>query len=132
MKGKEKVGDFHGGSNYIPTRRLTRYSALGCLFLLACLLAISALHEGNDQPSSEHFYAICSEEGTRAIYTVDKDNTSVQCALVKEEKFLDTGNLSACYDPLQRDPTSSRILLQMIFSYDIKPASLCGTSLETQ
>jgi len=132
MKGKDKVGDFYGGSNYIPTRRLTRYSALVCLFLLACLLAISALHESNDQSSSEQFYAICSEEGTKAIYTVDKDNTSVQCALVKGGKFLDTGDLSSCYDPLQRDPTSSRILLQMNFSYDIKPVSLCSTFLETQ
>lgn len=38
-------------------------------------------------------YALCSPSGTAKIYTVDADNSVVECAYVNGERFADVGTL---------------------------------------
>lgn len=38
-------------------------------------------------------YALCSRSGTTKIYTVDANNSVVECAYVKGERFADIGSL---------------------------------------
>lgn len=38
-------------------------------------------------------YALCSSEGTADIYTVDENNTSVECILVRGSWIVDSGGL---------------------------------------
>lgn len=73
-----------------------RFSALGVMALVSVIWAtISA-------PTSEAgTYAVCSQNGER-IYTVDANNTKVQCIVVNKAHIADTGTL--CTFPPGDDP----------------------------
>jgi hypothetical protein len=40
-------------------------------------------------------YILCSPPGTTRIYTVDDNNTKVECLVVRDERIIDTGALSS-------------------------------------
>lgn len=62
------------------------------LLLIAFLLALVTRREWLSS-TSEFYHAVCSENGNKAIYTVDQDNSSVQCLLMKGDTFVDSGDL---------------------------------------
>jgi len=58
-------------------------------------LGVLALINGCFRGTEPAVYALCSPHGTANIYTVDANDTKVQCLVVKHERFLHTGTYGA-------------------------------------
>ncbi|PPQ71871.1 hypothetical protein CVT24_006887 [Panaeolus cyanescens] len=66
------------------------------------IVAVALLAYYTRQPSD--YYAVCSSDGEKAIYTVDANNSVVQCMLVHGPDIVDTGDLESIK---QRNPRLS-------------------------
>lgn len=88
--------DTHAASTAHPSsfRPLARNVAV---VLLACgylaFRIFSALKQSSGFFVDSETYALCSPKGTARIYTVDVNNSVVECVRVKAERFAETGSL---------------------------------------
>ncbi|KAF9653004.1 hypothetical protein BDM02DRAFT_3088406 [Thelephora ganbajun] len=73
--------------SYSPQRCLGRSRLVSLLAGLGAFALINGYFRGTEPTV---YYALCSPHGTANIYTVDPDNTKVQCLVVKDERFLHT------------------------------------------
>lgn len=62
---------------------------IGVVATIFSFVVYYVLHSDTQLPET---YALCSSDG-RNIYTVDNDNTIVECILVHKSHIADTGNL---------------------------------------
>ncbi|KAF9451279.1 hypothetical protein P691DRAFT_699657 [Macrolepiota fuliginosa MF-IS2] len=89
-KQNTKPNDTHTSSATKP--RQTYFSGrFRALFALTFLGALSAAVRLSSHASGT--YALCSQDGNH-IYTVDANNTKVQCVVVRDSHILGTGSLS--------------------------------------
>lgn len=73
-----------------PPSRRWRWKILAAATALS-FVAYQVTHQGNHLLAT---YALCSSGGTN-IYTVDENNTSVECVLIHNSRIVDTGQLGA-------------------------------------
>ena len=85
MRGPEEKGFPHPVSNS-HQRRSGRSRFISLLAGLGALAVINGYFRGTEPT----VYALCSPHGTANIYTVDANDTKVQCLIVKGEQFLHT------------------------------------------
>ena len=71
-----------------------RLSQLISVALVAVALSYFAMDQRKDAKGVEGPYALCSTEG-KQIYTVDADNSRVECVVVNGAHIVDTGSLRA-------------------------------------
>ena len=85
MRGLEEKGLPNPVPNS-PRRRFWRSRFISLLAGLGVLASINGYFRGTEPTA----YALCSPHGTANIYTVDANDTKVQCLVVKGERFLHT------------------------------------------
>jgi hypothetical protein len=86
-----KQSDKPNGVHPPRSTRIPKFSArFNGLFVLALLGAVWATVRSSSFGTDIH--ALCSPDGDR-IYTVDGNNTSVQCVVVRDSHIVDTGSL---------------------------------------
>lgn len=98
MPELEKKGQnlhFQAGSSSSKFRPLTRNVAI--VALACCYLVFRSFlelkHRSAWGSGLSPSYALCSSDGSTAIYTVDANNSVAECVYVKEERFTDVGSL---------------------------------------
>ena len=86
MKGlKEK--DLPGPVPSSPQRRSWYTRPVPVLAVVGALALLNRCFRGTEPAA----YALCSPHGTANIYTVDANDTKVQCLVARDERFLHTG-----------------------------------------
>ncbi|KZT19709.1 hypothetical protein NEOLEDRAFT_1141709 [Neolentinus lepideus HHB14362 ss-1] len=92
-EGPGLYDDAKSGNDFAKAPRLRRPNHILLLLLSLTLTSIVVVFRptSNDLPAS---YAICSRDGN-GIYTVDAQNTRVQCMVVRGATIIDTGSLDA-------------------------------------
>ncbi|CAA7270285.1 unnamed protein product [Cyclocybe aegerita] len=76
-----------------PTSSSTSRSGSLKILLAAVLLSFVAFYVNMSPKTLPETYALCSKEG-KQIYTVDDNDTSVECVLVKGSYVVDSGDLA--------------------------------------
>jgi len=81
------------------------------LAFVAVLFSFVAYNTTQDDRSLPETYALCSRDGAKTIYTVDMENTRVECLLVRGSSVVGSGDLgglfiyssSSCFSVLNVD-----------------------------
>ena len=91
------------GPNNPPPPNQPRTTAATRGFILVASLALSVillLHFRNfHSPSPAGSYILCSPPGTQQIYTVDHEDSKVECMAVSGNLIVDTGPHSTSHEP---------------------------------
>ena len=66
------------------------------ILMAATVLSFVAYQVTRQETYLPASYALCSSEGTN-IYTVDENNTSVECVLIHNSRIVDSGDLGALF-----------------------------------
>ena len=65
------------------------------IFVAATVLSFVAYQVTRQENHLPATYALCSSEGN--IYTVDENNTPVECVLIHNSRIVDSGELGALF-----------------------------------
>ena len=93
------------GSSRIPSSNLPPATSATRGFILAASLALSVttlllyLHNFHS-PSLPSSYILCSPPGAQQIYTVDHDDSKVECMTVHGDFIIDTGAHGMSHEPI--------------------------------
>lgn len=80
-----------GDEGKLSTKSALR-KVLPRLAALTALMSIPLLHSCLPNSGLDNGYALCTS-GAPAVYTVDGNNTKVECFVVRGSHFVDTGSL---------------------------------------
>ena len=95
---KQKGSNSPPPSNPPPASTVTRGFILAASFALSVtiLLCLHTFHS----PSPVSTYILCSPPGTRQIYTVDHDDSKLECMAVRGDLIVDTGARGVSHEPI--------------------------------
>lgn len=84
--------------NSPPATSTTRGFILAASLALSITLLLCLRNFHSPSPSSS--YILCSPLGTQQIYTVDHDNSKVECMTVRGDFIVDTGARGMSHEPI--------------------------------
>ncbi|KIJ67588.1 hypothetical protein HYDPIDRAFT_149313 [Hydnomerulius pinastri MD-312] len=87
------------GSEHVPAKanggkvHQISYTRRNLIFLVSLALSLAFWYYPNGPAALSESYAVCSRTGAK-IYTVDDNNTVLQCLVVRDALIVDTGSLA--------------------------------------
>ncbi|KAH7915226.1 amidohydrolase family-domain-containing protein [Hygrophoropsis aurantiaca] len=91
-RGKVYSENDSSANDTVKRSSFSPFSASTLIFLTSCALSAAWLFSPTTVSPSPASYAICSRKGS-AVYTVDEDNSVVQCLVIQQSFIVDTGSL---------------------------------------